>query len=324
MLEHGENRERPTGGRYARRHAERKGQTVEVLISIITPTYNREETLPRLYRSLVKQTVMDFEWVVVDDGSTDGTGQFLEGISGRHLDWIQVKCLPRNLGVSVARNVGARVARGNWLLFIDSDDELDPSALEIAAGYARRAAADVGAVTFQIMRLPDNQRIGYLPEQLGWETRPLLREDIVLKRGLVGDVFWMVRKDAFDGGFRFPPWLNGFERLSWARLAKDWAVQAVNRSIGFAHYDDPGLGHLSYEVAARQPEQLAAAYVLHVRGNREIWRTNPSEYSRVARSIAVLFLRRWRVCRAVYWRAVSLVQRVRSNPYERPRGRRTR
>ncbi|MBN1858747.1 glycosyltransferase family 2 protein [Candidatus Bipolaricaulota bacterium] len=307
-----ENRERPTGERHARRHAERKGQTVEVLISIITPTYNREETLPRLYRSLVKQTVKDFEWVVVDDGSTDGTGQFLEGISGRHLDWIQVKYLPRNLGVSVARNVGARVSRGDWVLFIDSDDELDPSALDIAAGYAKRAAADVGAVTFQIVRLPDNRRIGYYPDTDEWETRPLPREDIVLKRGLVGDVFWMVRKDVFRGGFRFPPWLNGFERLSWGCLAREWAVQAVNHSIGCAHYDDPGLGHLSYEVRKRQPKLLATAYILHVRGNRDIWWAHPSEYARIARSVAVLFLRACHVHRAVYWYGVSVIQRARS------------
>jgi len=250
--------------------------------------------------------------VVVDDGSTDGTQDLLRGLARQDSHWIRVKRLPSNLGVSVARNVGARVAKGDWLLFIDSDDEPHPSALEIAIHYASLAAPDTGVMIFQILKLPGEKRIGYLPNEVGWETRCVPREDIVLKRGFVEDVFWMARKDVFKKGFRFPPWLNGFPRLSWGQLAKRWRVVAVNQVIGYAHYDDPGIDHLSHQLWRKRPESQAIAYSLHIRANREIWRAHPSEYARIARSTAVLFLRVCRVRKAFHWYCISILQRVRS------------
>jgi glycosyltransferase involved in cell wall biosynthesis len=96
-------------------------------VSVIIPTYNRAATLERAIRSVWAQTETSFELIVVDDGSTDETPerlQALQSAGGR----LRVE-RTENRGVSAARNLGVRVARGQWLAFLDSDDEWLPGKL---------------------------------------------------------------------------------------------------------------------------------------------------------------------------------------------------
>ena len=96
------------------------------LVSIIIPTFNRSEYLPRAIGSVLKQTFKDFELIVVDDGSTDKTCQLLDSFSDPR---IRYESQP-NRGVSSARNRGIRNSNGTFLSFLDSDDEWMPSKLE--------------------------------------------------------------------------------------------------------------------------------------------------------------------------------------------------
>lgn len=92
------------------------------LFSVIVPVYNRETTVDRCVDSVLRQQFDDFELIVVDDGSTDGTAAVLE----RYQDG-RVRILRQsNAGVSAARNAGAAMARGEYLVFLDSDDAADP------------------------------------------------------------------------------------------------------------------------------------------------------------------------------------------------------
>jgi len=87
-------------------------------ISVIIPTYNRKHTLSRAINSVIDQTYEPFEIIIVDDGSTDGTKEWL---AKRYPD-VQYIYQP-NSGVSVARNVGIKSAHGDWISLLDSDDE---------------------------------------------------------------------------------------------------------------------------------------------------------------------------------------------------------
>ena len=87
-------------------------------ISVIIPTYNRKHTLSRAINSVIDQTYEPFEIIIVDDGSTDGTKEWL---AKRYPD-VQYIYQP-NSGVSVARNVGIKSAQGDWISLLDSDDE---------------------------------------------------------------------------------------------------------------------------------------------------------------------------------------------------------
>jgi len=99
-----------------------------MLVSVIIPTYNRARLLERAVNSVLQQTFRDFELIVVDDASQDNTGQskFLKDHAGKLLYY----CLPSNRGVSAARNFGVQKSRGEWIAFLDSDDEWFPKKLE--------------------------------------------------------------------------------------------------------------------------------------------------------------------------------------------------
>lgn len=97
---------------------------MEPRFSLIIPSYNRAATLGRAIESILQQSYRAFEIIVVDDGSTDQTRQLLESYP-QVTYYYQV-----NQGVSAARNRGAEMATGDWLIFLDSDDELLPPALE--------------------------------------------------------------------------------------------------------------------------------------------------------------------------------------------------
>lgn len=97
--------------------------------TVFTPTYNRATLLPRLYESLKRQTFRDFEWLIIDDGSTDATPELVEGWL-REAPFALRYLRQSNRGKHVAFNHAAWEARGELLLCVDSDDECLPTALE--------------------------------------------------------------------------------------------------------------------------------------------------------------------------------------------------
>lgn len=96
------------------------------MISIIIPTYNRRELLVRAVQSVFDQTFQDWELIVVDDGSQDGSCKALSPFQGRRFRYVYQK----HRGVSAARNLGIRLARFDWIAFLDSDDYWLPRKLQ--------------------------------------------------------------------------------------------------------------------------------------------------------------------------------------------------
>jgi glycosyltransferase involved in cell wall biosynthesis len=99
------------------------------VFTVFTPTYNRAHTLSRVYNSLCRQSYSDFEWLIVDDGSSDGTRGLVEGWAAT-APFLVRYIFQENRGKHVAFNRGVTAARGEFFLAIDSDDELTPVALE--------------------------------------------------------------------------------------------------------------------------------------------------------------------------------------------------
>ena len=98
------------------------------MISVIVPVYNSEKTLERCVRSLQRQTAVDLEIILVDDGSTDGS-RLLVSTLAREDARIRV-IHKENGGVSSARNAGIEAAKGEYLMFTDSDDYVEPEMAE--------------------------------------------------------------------------------------------------------------------------------------------------------------------------------------------------
>lgn len=96
------------------------------MISVVIPLYNKETSIVQSLNSVLSQSYDDFEVVIVDDGSTDGSAAIVDAIHDSRIRLIKQE----NGGPSKARNTGVRNAKGEWILFLDADDELLEGALE--------------------------------------------------------------------------------------------------------------------------------------------------------------------------------------------------
>ncbi len=99
-------------------------------ISVIIPTYNRKHTLQRAIDSVLSQTFKPYEIIIVDDGSKDGTKEWLL----QNYPSVQYIHQPNN-GVSSARNKGIQISQGSWIALLDSDDEWMPEKLEYQSRF---------------------------------------------------------------------------------------------------------------------------------------------------------------------------------------------
>lgn len=115
------------------------------LISIVIPLFNRERLIGRALESCFSQDFTDHEVLVVDDASRDGSRGVVESFRDPRLKLLVHE---QNRGVSPARNTGVSASRGEWIVFLDSDDELVPGGLRIVATRADSAAPSVGRLAF--------------------------------------------------------------------------------------------------------------------------------------------------------------------------------
>lgn len=97
-------------------------------ISIIVPIYNTEKYIKKCLDSILKQTFIDFEVLLVDDGSSDCSGMICEDYATKDNRFRVFH--KNNGGVSSARNIGLKMARGEWIMFLDSDDEIADNTLD--------------------------------------------------------------------------------------------------------------------------------------------------------------------------------------------------
>lgn len=119
-------------------------------VSIITPPYKCINKIGETYNSVLPQSFSDWEWIVVDDCSTDDSFSYIKEIT-KGDNRVTVLQTPKNSGSAVARNIGLKHAKERYITFLDSDDVLDPNYLEcqlefikehgppISAGYRRKA-----------------------------------------------------------------------------------------------------------------------------------------------------------------------------------------
>ena len=109
-------------------------------VSVVVPVYNVEEFLETCLDSLAAQTFEDFEAILVDDGSTDRSGEIVQRYADRDPRFrVDTQA---NGGLSKARNTGADEAKGEFLVFLDSDDALPPNAYELLVGALDQTGSD--------------------------------------------------------------------------------------------------------------------------------------------------------------------------------------
>lgn len=119
-----------------------EGKTMEnKLVSVIVPVYNVETYLKRCITSLLAQSYANTEIILVDDGSTDASGKICDHYAASHPSLI---CLHQtNQGQSCARNAGMRIAHGDYYMFVDSDDYIEPDMIAAMVAESESRDADI-------------------------------------------------------------------------------------------------------------------------------------------------------------------------------------
>lgn len=114
-------------------------------VSVIVPAYNVEDYIQNCLQSLISQTLTDIEIIIIDDGSTDKTKEIISEFAQNDL---RINLITQqNQGVSAARNAGMRIATGEYIGFVDSDDWIDPDFYEKLYEAAKRHDADVSVAS---------------------------------------------------------------------------------------------------------------------------------------------------------------------------------
>lgn len=132
-------------------------------ISVVIPTYNRAANVQKAIKSVLAQTFSDVEVIVVDDGSSDDTGDVIAKTFGDRVRYFYQS----NQGASAARNKGIAEARGEWIAFLDSDDEWEREKLELQLKTLERFAAECGGcyTDIRIINHPETRTFFQLAEQ---------------------------------------------------------------------------------------------------------------------------------------------------------------
>lgn len=124
-------------------------------VSIVLPTYNRANLLPRSIQSILSQAYQDFEIIVIDDASTDNTEEVIRKLNERRIVYVKQSL---NRGEAAARNVGIGLAKGRYIAFQDSDDESLPERIEREVKVLKANNSQVGIVYTDAYRIQKDGR----------------------------------------------------------------------------------------------------------------------------------------------------------------------
>lgn len=172
-------------------------------ISVLTPTYNRAHVLHRTYKSLQNQTMRDFEWVVVDDGSTDETAAMLtrwQAEADFPITWCRYI---NNRGKNAAVNIGRYLVSGDYTLILDSDDTLLADGLKTVSYWRNKTKIDeIRSVYALMFRCIDENGniVGKLPcgnREMPKEVMHMSGKEARYKLRMTFDFIGVVKTDIF-------------------------------------------------------------------------------------------------------------------------------
>lgn len=168
-----------------------------VTVSVIIPTYNRAQVISRAIRSVLSQTYSDFELIIVDDASKDGTEEVVKRFRDPRITYFRNRV---NMGGNAARNRGIRLAKGKYVAFLDDDDEWLPTKLSKQTSLLSKLPRSVAVVYAGYKVLGESGRaFGVVSPRCEGYIFDELKE-----RNCIGATSTaMVRKEVFDevGGF---------------------------------------------------------------------------------------------------------------------------
>ena len=208
------------------------------MITVMTPTYNREKLLKRLYNSLLEQNNRNFEWLIVDDGSTDNTKTVVN-------QWINESEIniryiyQENSGKAKAFNNGVINAKGNLFFCVDSDDYLSSDAIDIILSYEKEISdLSIGGILALKQDLKGNSLGDSLPENIKYADTFELSE----KFKCSGEWSLIYKTDILKRNL-FPEIENEkfiTECVMYDKIAQTYKMLLVGKVITICEYQEDG------------------------------------------------------------------------------------
>ncbi len=210
--------------------------------TVFTPTYNRAYTIHLVFNSLMKQSYKSFEWLIVDDGSTDNTQKIVEEFQQKA--WFPIRYIQqRNGGKHRAINRGVKEARGEFFLIFDSDDWCTDNALERFDFHWEQIPKkdkDVFASIASLCQYANGDIIG---DRFPSDVFDSDFNTMFYSYGIKGDK-WLVVKTDIVKKFPFPEFEGEnfiAEGSVWNQIGKNYKTRFINEALEFMEYLDDGL-----------------------------------------------------------------------------------
>lgn len=195
-------------------------------ISVIIPTYNRSDLLREAIASVLIQSCQDFEVVVVDDGSTDDTRAVVRSFNSPKISYF----FQENCGRSAARNTGIRLAGGEYIAFLDSDDIFMPNKLELQAGFLDENDS-YGMVYSYAKNVDEDGQ--YLTHHYDGDLSGVIYPDMLfIKNNFITTPTVMVRSKILSEVGGFDVRMHMCEDLDlWRRIARKYKVMQLTEFL---------------------------------------------------------------------------------------------
>lgn len=220
------------------------GNSSGITLSVVIPAYNYAAVLPRAIESVLAQAEAadSVELLVVDDGSTDDTAAVLEQLQMRYPG--RFRALRKsNGGASSARNLGIREAAGQYLLFLDADDELAPAALQALCGHLATHPRTRLVIGGHIGVSPDGKRREHLPESLAEDPLQRLRDYLLDKRLALSNGACVMHREVFERG-DYPEQFRSAEDIPvFAQAVANYPCSLIDQPLALVHKHDDSLRH---------------------------------------------------------------------------------
>lgn len=230
------------------------------MITILTPTFNRAHLLPRLFESLTHQTDFDFEWLVIDDGSTDGTSDLFAGKTFLSAPFPIRYYRQENGGKHRALNAGVKQAKGDFIFIADSDDWLLPQSVAIVEQHTSAIADDNIFAGVAGLDVFDDERI--VGTGLPQDIIDCNAMDIRYRYHVDGDLKEVFKTTVLQE-FPFPEIQDEKfcpEQLVWFRIAQKYKLRYFNTPIYVAEYQPNGITASIIRVRMLAPQATCMMY----------------------------------------------------------------
>ncbi len=214
------------------------------LFTVYTPTYNRAHTLQRVFDSLQAQTCRDFEWLVIDDGSTDGTAELMRRYQAEAGFTVRYLQEPHR-GAHHAHNLSMRESRGEWWIKLDSDDGCMPQALERLKHHWENIPQDQRGEFSGVTGLCRDQNGALVGTRFPSDPLDCSAAELEYRHKVRGEHWGFLRLDVVRR-FPYPEDVPGNfipESFIWCQVSRQFKTRHINEELRIYWTDAPSLVH---------------------------------------------------------------------------------